>query len=103
MAIVSYAHIDCESGSEPLIAGTRIKVRMIAIDQLVHGWSAQEIQEHHPDLTLGQIHSALAFYHDHKPAIDQEIAERRNRAEALRAHLNETPGRCKLRARGLRP
>jgi uncharacterized protein (DUF433 family) len=87
----------------PVIAGTRIKVRSIALDRIAHGWDAEEIQRHHPDLTLGQIHSALAYYYDHQEEMDRDIAERRQCVEALRADGKESPGRRKLRELGLLP
>jgi uncharacterized protein (DUF433 family) len=87
----------------PIIAGTRIKVRSIALDRIAHGWDAEEIQRHHPDLTLGQIHSALAYYYDHQEEMDRDIAERRCRVESLRADSLESPGRRKLRSLGLLP
>ena len=75
MATVSYAHIELNAEGEPTIAGTRIKVRMIALDRIAHGWDAEEIQRHHPDLSLGQIHSALSYYFDRKQEMDRDIRE----------------------------
>ena len=103
MASVSYAHIEPNAQGEPVIAGTRIKVRMIVLDRIARGWDADEIQRHHPDLSLGQIHSALAYYFDHKQEMDRDIAERHERATSLRAGAGESPGRRKLRERGLLP
>jgi uncharacterized protein (DUF433 family) len=103
MASLAYAHVECNAEGETIIEGTRIKVRMIALDRIAHGWDAEEIQRHHPDLTLGQIHSALAYYYDHQQEMDREIAESRQRVEALRAAQGESPGRRKLRERGLLP
>ncbi len=103
MATVSYAHIELDAQGEPIIESTRIKVRMIALDRLVHGWDAEEIQRHHPDLTLGQVHSALAYYFDHKDEMDRDIADRHERVSELRAAQAESPGRRKLRERGLLP
>ena len=56
MDTVSYAHIEQNAQGEAVIAGTRIKVRMIALDRIAHNWDAEEIQRHHPDLSLGQVH-----------------------------------------------
>jgi uncharacterized protein (DUF433 family) len=103
MSTVSYAHIDESTADEPIIAGTRIKVRMIALDRICYGWDAEEIQRQHPDLTLGQVHSALAYYFDHKEAVDRRIAEGDELATQLRAEAEESPGRRKLRERGLLP
>ena len=53
--------------------------------------------------TLGQIHSALAYYFDHKEEMDRDIRRRHERVRALRAAQEESPGRRKLRERGLLP
>jgi uncharacterized protein (DUF433 family) len=103
MATVAYAHIEFNADGEPIIAHTRIKVRMIALDRMAQGWDAEEIHRHHPDLTLGQIHSALAYYFDHQEEMDRDIAERHQRVLDMRAGETESPGRRKLRERGLLP
>jgi uncharacterized protein (DUF433 family) len=103
VATVSYAHITYNDSGEPFIAGTRIKVRTIALDLIAHGWDADGIQRHHPDLTLGQIHSSLAYYFDHKEEMDRDIHQRYESIRALRAAQGESPGRRKLRERGLLP
>jgi hypothetical protein len=76
---------------------------MIALDQIAHGWNAEEIQQHYPDLTLGQIGSALTYYSDHKEEMDRAIRQRHERVQALRAGEEVSPGRRKLRGRGLLP
>jgi uncharacterized protein (DUF433 family) len=103
MATVAYAHIELNAAGEPIIAHTRIKVRMIALDRMAQGWDAEEIHRHHPDLTLGQIHSALAYYFDHQEEMDRDIAERHQRVVDIRSGEPESPGRRKLRERGLLP
>ena len=103
MATASYAHIEPNAHGEPIIAGTRIKVGMIALDRIVHGWDAEEIQRHHPDRSLGQIHLCLAYYFDHKQEMDLNIADRHERATKLRAGAGESPACGKLRERGLLP
>jgi len=91
MATVSYAHIEHDPDGQPIISGTRFKVRMIALDHIAHGRDAEEIQRHHPELTLGQVHSALAYYYDHKDAMDRDIREGHRRAQELRAAQEESP------------
>jgi len=34
------------------------------LDKIAYGWSPEEIQYQHPQLTLGQVYSALAYYAD---------------------------------------
>ena len=58
----------------PIIAGTRIPVRCIA-GYYQMGLSVDEILLHLSHLTPSQVHSALAYYFDHQPAIDKDLAE----------------------------
>jgi uncharacterized protein (DUF433 family) len=75
MATVSYPHIELSADGVPYLEGTRTKVVEIALDSLAHHWDAEEIQRQHPHLTMGQIHAALAYYHDHREALDTAIAQ----------------------------
>ncbi len=61
-------------GGEPLIAGTRVAVRVIA------GWhrmgqSADEIVAMYPHLNHAQVYDALSYYYDHKAEIERLLAE----------------------------
>ncbi len=80
----TYAHIvrtpgNC--GGRPRIVGHRVRVQDVAVEHEVHGFSPEEICEQHPGLTLAEVHSALAFFYDHREAIledlrrDEEIVE----------------------------
>ncbi len=75
MATVSYPHIELSVDGVPYLEGTRTKVVEIALDSLAHHWDAEDIQRQHPHLTMGQIHAALAYYHDHREALDAVIAQ----------------------------
>ncbi|MBM3953860.1 MAG: DUF433 domain-containing protein [Planctomycetes bacterium] len=75
MATVSYPHIALSADGVPYLEGTRTKVVEIALDSLAHHWDADDIQRQHPHLTMGQIHTALAYYHDHREALDAVIAQ----------------------------
>ena len=52
---------------------------------------------------MAQIHAALAYYHDHKEAFENEIGESLARTDKLAAESADSPGRRKLRAMGLVP
>jgi hypothetical protein len=69
-------------------------------EYLATGHSALELQTSHPQLSLAQIYSALAYYHDHKAEFDREIAELREFAEKYRAELGEPLLVKKLREMG---
>ncbi|MFA7344539.1 MAG: DUF433 domain-containing protein [Terrimicrobiaceae bacterium] len=42
----------------------------LAGEHLAHGLRAEALQENHPELSLAQIHAALAWYHDHARSLD---------------------------------
>ncbi len=107
MSTVEYAHITIGADGVPMLAGTRIKVVEIVRDHLAHGSDAQEIHREFPYLSLGQIHSVLAYYYDHQDEMDADIAERMRKAEEFRgkfeAMSGPSPLRLKLKAKGLLP
>lgn len=53
------------SDGAPTIEGTGIRVKDIAIAYEQSGYEPDEITQLYPDLTLGQVHRALAYYYDH--------------------------------------
>lgn len=97
MATVDYPHISLDSASVPVLTGTRIKVVEIALDHLAHGSDAEEIHRQFPFLTLGQIHSALAYYYDHQEEVDQDIAGRLRKVGEIQSRLGDTPLARKLK------
>src|SRR5258705_11112064 len=81
----SKQHITCTpgvAGGKPCITGTRIRVQDIVIRTEL-GESPDQIIQANPQLTLADIHAALAYYYDNRVAIDQQIRE----GEALVAQL----------------
>lgn len=72
----AYEHIQLNAEGVSFIAGTTMKVVELVMAQMAHGWSPEELHFQHPYLTLGQIHSALAYYWDHKEALDADIERR---------------------------
>jgi uncharacterized protein (DUF433 family) len=61
-------------GGKPRIAGHRIRVQDIAL-WTEEGRSADEIVADFPQLSLSDVYAALAYYHDHREQIDQDIRE----------------------------
>jgi uncharacterized protein (DUF433 family) len=72
-------------GGEPHILGHRIKVRHVAVWHEEMGMSPADIAATYPTITLAQIHSALAYYHDHRDEIQAAIAEEDRFVEELKA------------------
>ena len=94
-----YEHIVLDDTEVPLIAGTTMKVIELVLEQKAYGWSAEELHFQHPYLSLGSIHSALAYYWDHKDELDQDIARRRERVEKLRHTTPISPLIARLKAK----
>ena len=97
----TYHHIHLDDAGTPIIAGTTMKVVELVMAQMAHGWSPEELYFQHPYLSLGQIHSALAYYWDHKEALDADIERRWRWAEQARQQAGPSPLAAKLRAQGL--
>jgi Protein of unknown function (DUF433) len=101
---VTYPHIEKAEGSPARLQRLpRIRVAQTVIDYLNHGWSADEICIHYPHLNLAEVHSAMAYYFDHKPEIDAEIDEEQKLIEESRQSAKPTAVELRLRAQGLLP
>jgi len=86
-----YEHVVLNEDRVPEIAGTTLKVAELVIEQQAYGWSPEELHFQHPYLTLGQIHSALAYYWDHRAELDRDIQRRLERVEKLRGKAQPPP------------
>lgn len=82
-----YEHITLNEDHVLSVAGTTMKVVELVIEQQAYGWCPEELHFQHPYLTLGQIHSALAYYWDHREKLDLDIRRRLERVEELRGEL----------------
>jgi uncharacterized protein (DUF433 family) len=86
-----YEHIILNEAHVPMITGTTMKVVELVLDHLAYGWSSEELHFQHPHLTMGQIHSALAYYWDHKAELDQDIERRLQRIDQLQQTTPSPP------------
>jgi excisionase family DNA binding protein len=75
-------------GGKPRIEGTRMSVLQIVAYRDIQGWPLEEIAEAF-NLTLAQIHVALAYYYDHRAAIDQAIREESEWVEQIETERRE--------------
>ncbi|UFP94988.1 DUF433 domain-containing protein [Gloeobacter morelensis] len=92
-----YKHIELDEKGVPLIAGTTMKVIELALSHTAYGWNAEQLLRNYPHLTLAKIHSALAYYFDHKVELDADIQRRREWAEAMRLAQADSPLAERLR------
>src|SRR5256885_2137715 len=97
---VAASYIELDSEGRAWITGANTKVIEVVCDKLAHGSSAEEIHFQYPDLSLAQIHSALAYYYDHQAEFDAEIAHQCSEYDELRATVEHSSLREKLRELG---
>lgn len=97
----AYEHIVINEAGVPVIEGTTMKVIELVLETAAYGWSPDELQFQHPYLTLGQIHSALAYYWDHKEELDGDIERRMERVEEIRRGVGPSQLVERLKAKGL--
>lgn len=71
-----YEHVVLDENGVPGISGTNMKVIELVLEKSAYGWSPEELHFQHPYLSLGQIHSALAYYWDHQIELDEDIKKR---------------------------
>lgn len=100
--ITAYPHIIKEEGAAARLENhPRTRVAMIVMDYLARGFGPEDMVRHYPYLTLAEVHSAMAYYHDHQDEVDAEI-------QAEVDQLDQNPGAnarsavwLKLKANGL--
>ncbi|MEX2120594.1 MAG: DUF433 domain-containing protein [Pirellulales bacterium] len=62
-------------GGKPRVDGTRIRVWDIHVWHDLEGRSPAEIAAEFSQLSLADIYAALAYYHDHRDAIEAQMKQ----------------------------
>jgi uncharacterized protein (DUF433 family) len=83
-------------GGKPRVRGTRITVADIVIMHLRLGQSLEEISGRY-ELPLAAVYAVMAYYYDHRTAVDESIAADLAFVEAFK-HNNPSPLHEKLKA-----
>jgi uncharacterized protein (DUF433 family) len=96
-----YEHVVLDEQGVPIIAPTNMKVIELVLEQMAYGWSPEELHLQHPYLSLGQIHSALAYYWDHKEALEHDIERRLRAVDELGRQVTPAPLLDRLRSRSV--
>jgi uncharacterized protein (DUF433 family) len=76
-AVATHIEIRPNREGQPraFIAGTRVRVQDVYALSDIHGKTPGEIVQALPSLNLAQVHAALSYYFDHRPAIIKEMRE----------------------------
>jgi uncharacterized protein (DUF433 family) len=96
-----YEHIVVEEEGGAVVAGSGIKVAQLVSEAMAYGWSPEELHFQHPHVSMGQIHSALAYYWDHQEEINHQIENDLQYGDRMRSAAGETPLVTRLKAKGL--
>ena len=78
----AYEHLSFDDEGDPIFAETRFKALHLIREHVAYGWSAEELAVNHPQLSLGQVYAALAWYADHRVQVEEKL-----NAESARAAL----------------
>jgi len=70
-------------GGEPVIRGTRFPVRSVVEYVLHDGMTPEEMVRSWPHLSLAKVYDSIAYYYDHKTAIDRDIRAEKRAFERL--------------------
>src|ERR1700680_995558 len=99
---LSYPHIG-KLPNEParLERVPRVRVAQIAMDYVAYGWSPDEMCRQPPYLTEGEVHSAMAYFYDHRQEIDEEIRGELAQAAHAPDESARSPFYLRMRAKGL--
>jgi uncharacterized protein (DUF433 family) len=96
MTAVFSTHIEIDGQGVAWIGDTQVKVIEVVLDKLAHGWSPEETHFQHPDLSLAQIHAALAYYYENQPQLDAQIEHTLTESESLAAQVSNPIFRNRL-------
>ena len=99
MTETSYEHIVKDNNGIPSVKETNTKVIEIISEYLAYGWSPEEIQFQHKYLTLGQIHSAFAYYWDHTEKMNSELLDIKEKVSNFRNKFSSLVLQNNLKAR----
>jgi uncharacterized protein (DUF433 family) len=85
-------------GGKACVIGTRIRVQDVYVWHELQGLSPDEIVTNFPQLSLADVHAAMAYYWDNPQEIQQEMAEAETRLQQLK-HASPSPLQEKPRGR----
>src|SRR5690554_3275961 len=74
-----------------IIRDTRVPVSTVARMYVQFGWSVEQISSAYRNLTLAQIHAALAYYYENQVELDAELTAKNEALDALRGQYSTQP------------
>jgi hypothetical protein len=96
MHATAYPHVILDDHGVLRTVVSWYKARLL-IEAYLGGTTPEELVESYELLTMAESHAAIAYYWDHKAALDAEIAELKAFAEELKRTTADSPGIARLR------
>lgn len=84
MAVVETPYVR-ERDGVLYVGDTRVTVSSLIAAWLTEGYTAEELQQGFPAVSLAQVYGTIAYYLDHRTAVDQQLSEDSAHYDALRA------------------
>ncbi len=101
MTMTRTYHVNLDERGIAWIDDSNVKVVEIAADHLAHGTGPEEMHLQYPHLSIAQICAGLAYYFDYQAELESQIAAHMREYEQLRTAAPDSPGKARLRAKGL--
>jgi uncharacterized protein (DUF433 family) len=82
--------------SSPDVCGGRLRIdgTRITVNQIVtlykRGYSAEEIADQYPHVTLAQVYTALAYYHNNRAEVEADLVAEATEAARLEQEYAQT-------------
>ena len=96
-----YEHILLRGDGIAIIENSNMKVAQLVSEMMAYGWSPEELHFQHPHLSLGQIHSALAYYWDNQEEMNKAIESDLEEFDNLRESRKDSSLTARLKVQGL--
>jgi uncharacterized protein (DUF433 family) len=96
-------HIEVDDAGVARIAGTRIKVIHLVMEKRANQATPEELAQHFPSLSLGQVYAALSFFYDHQAELEAQIQQSLDAEDKTDRNGTEPPLLARLRAEGKLP
>ena len=81
-------------GGKACISGHRIRVMDIVVWHEMRNYSAEEIVEMFPGITLADVYAALTYYFDNRVEIENDFATNEGlAAELMKEYPSKLPGK----------
>jgi len=92
----AYSHLSIDPAGRAWVTDANVKVSEIVADYLAHSSSVEEMALQFPHLSPSMIHSALAYYYDHRDDMDDDLSESLKASRLKAASTADSPLRRRL-------